>query len=78
VRRPTRGDAAAVTELIGAMDLQFLAEPELTEQDLLDEWRDLELGKDAWLVELDGRLAGYVALHSQAHRYIDGYVHPDE
>jgi mycothiol synthase len=78
VRRPTRGDAAAVTALIGAMDLQFLAEPELTEQDVLDEWRDLELGKDAWLVELDGRLAGYVALHPQAHRYIDGYVHPDE
>jgi mycothiol synthase len=77
VRRPTRDDAAAVTAVIGAMDAAFLGKPELTERDLLDEWRDLNLREDAWLVEADGRLAGYAALQTSPQTYIDGYVHPD-
>jgi mycothiol synthase len=77
VRRPTEHDVSSVTELIGALDSHFLGEPELSERDLLDDWRELDLGNDAWLVELDGRLAGYVALHTTPHRYVDGYVHPD-
>lgn len=77
VRRPTDDEAPAVTELIAAFDSHFLGEPELTEQDLRDEWRDLDLTNDAWLVELDGRLAAYVALHTKTRPFTDGYVHPD-
>jgi GNAT superfamily N-acetyltransferase len=66
-----------VTQLIGAFDAHFLGKPELSERDLLDDWRELDLAEDAWLVELDGRLAGYVALHTTPHRYVDGYVHPE-
>jgi mycothiol synthase len=77
VRRPTDADAPAVAELIGVFDSHFLGEPELSEADLVDEWRDLDLARDAWLVELDGCLTGYVAVHTDPHRYVDGYVHPD-
>ena len=76
VRWPTRADSADVTALIAAMDTHFLGAPELTEHDLLDEWNDLDLDRDAWILELDGELAGYAALHTGAHTYIDAYVHP--
>ena len=76
VRRPTEADAPAVTERIAAMDTHFVGAPELTEEDLQDEWNDLELDRDAWLFELDGELAGYAALHTRAHTFVDGYVHP--
>jgi mycothiol synthase len=76
VRRPTEADAPAVTELIAAMDTHFVGAPELTEEDLQDEWNDLELDRDAWLFELDGELAGYSVLHTGAHVFADGYVHP--
>jgi len=62
VRRPTEADAPVVTELIAAMDTHFVGAPELTEEDLQDEWNDLELDRDAWLFELDGELAGYSVL----------------
>lgn len=76
VRRPTKADSPAVTELIAAMDVHFLGEPELSEQDLLAEWNDLDLDRDGWLVELDQELAGYGALRVGAHTFIDAYVHP--
>lgn len=76
VRRPADADAPAVTELIAAMDTHLVGEAELTEEDLRDEWTDLELDRDAWLFELDGELAGYAALHTRAHTFADGYVHP--
>jgi mycothiol synthase len=76
VRRPTEADAPVVTELIAAMDTHFVGAPELMEEDLQDEWNDLELDRDAWLFELDGELAGYSVLHTGAHVFADGYVHP--
>ena len=76
VRRPAKADSAAVTGLIAAMTTHFAGEPEQTERDLLDEWDDLDLDCDAWLVELDQELAGYAALSTGAHTYIDVYVHP--
>ncbi|HYT51027.1 MAG TPA: GNAT family N-acetyltransferase [Gaiellaceae bacterium] len=65
-----------MTELIAAMDTHFVGAPELTEEDLQDEWSDLELDRDAWLFELDGELAGYASLHIGPHTFADGYVHP--
>jgi len=76
VRRPTEADVPAVTALIAAMDTHFVGEPELTEEDLRNEWNDLELDRDAWLFDRDGELAGYAALHTGAHTFADGYVHP--
>jgi len=76
IRRPTDADAPAVTALIAAVDTYFIGEPEATEEDVRKQWTELDLDKDAWLLELDGDLAGYADLHTGAHTFADGYVHP--
>ena len=76
VRRPTGADLPAVTELIRTFEAALLGEPEQSEEDLATEWADLDLSRDAWLVELDGALAGYAALHTAGPPLADGYVHP--
>ena len=76
VRRPVEADAPAVTELVVALERHFLDEAEMTASDLLDEWHELDLGNDAWLVEIDGEIAGYGVLFTKAHVLVDAYVHP--
>jgi mycothiol synthase len=77
VRPPTEADAPEAAELVRAFETQFAGAPEMQTSDLLDEWRELDLGSQAWLVELDGRLAGYAALHTKRHTFVDAYVHPE-
>jgi mycothiol synthase len=50
--------------------------PEQSEGDLRQDWAELDLVRDAWLVELDGALAGYGALYTNVNTFADGYVHP--
>jgi mycothiol synthase len=76
VRRPTEADAPAVTELVRAVEARFAGKPEQSESDLRGEWEELDLGADAWLVELDSRVAGYAALFAHQRPYADGYVDP--
>jgi mycothiol synthase len=78
VRRPTPGDAAAVAELVDAYERTY-AVPETSADDMRDEWKDLDLEQDAWLLEVDGRLAGYASVfgHGGEILYVDGYVHPE-
>lgn len=76
VRRPTGDDAPAVAGLIRAFETHFTGLPEKSEADLRHEWWELELDRDTWLVELDGELAGYAALYTKPHTFVDGYVHP--
>lgn len=77
VRRPTVDDAPIVTELVRAVEQRLAGKPEHSEQDLRDDWAELDLGTDAWLVELDGAPAGYGALYTKINTFADGYVHPD-
>jgi mycothiol synthase len=78
VRRPSAEDLAAVLELCIAADTAVLGESDWTEEDLREEWADIDLERNAWLVELDGRLAGYVSLYPRGGRLnADGYVHPE-
>lgn len=77
VRAPTAADAPAVTALVRAFEERLAGKPEQSEQDLLGDWADLQLASDAWLVELDGVLAGYGALYTDVNTFADGYVHPD-
>jgi mycothiol synthase len=77
VRPPTEADAAAAAALVRAFETQLAGIAEMQTADLLDEWRELDLNSQAWLVELDGRLAGYAALHTKRHTFVDGYVHPE-
>ena len=77
VRRPTADDAPVVAELIRAFELRLAGRPEQSEQDLRQEWEELDLESDAWIVELDGAPAGYAALYTKINTFADGYVHPD-
>src|SRR6266536_4332170 len=44
--------------MVAALETHLVGESEMRSSDLLDEWRELELSSDTWLVELDGWLAG--------------------
>jgi mycothiol synthase len=77
VRRPREADAAAVTDLIRTVEAGMVGRPEQSAEDLGREWSSLDLSRDAWLVELDGRPAGYAALYTEGHPLGDGYVHPN-
>jgi ribosomal protein S18 acetylase RimI-like enzyme len=78
IRRPTTADAARVAALIRAFELEVDDEAETTAQDVVAGWQDLELSRDAWVVETDG---GDLAAHATLARRGDvlegdGYVHP--
>jgi mycothiol synthase len=80
VRRPTEADGPAVAELLRAVEIADTGEAEWDERQLREHWRQLELGRDAWIVELDGRIAGYADLEERqegSRMVSDGYVHPD-
>jgi mycothiol synthase len=75
-RRPTEADAPAVVELIRAVETAMTGVPEESDHELREHWSRIELDESAWLIELDGRLAGYAALYTDAQPRCDGYVHP--
>jgi mycothiol synthase len=76
VRQPAEVDASAVTALVRAFEERLAGKPEQSEGDLRDDWAELDLAHDAWLVEIDGALAGYGALYTNQGTFADGYVHP--
>jgi mycothiol synthase len=80
VRRPSLDDLDAVVELGNAFERVFLGAESFTPGEIADEWRQLDLEQDAWLVLVPGgRLAGYATLEERGDgRFLsDGYVHPE-
>ena len=79
VRRPTDDDLPAALAVLQAADVALLGESDWTESGLREEWEELDLAEDVWLVELEGRLAGVASLTARGGgRFIaDGYVHPE-
>jgi mycothiol synthase len=80
VRHPTHDDLDAVVELGNAFERVFLGAESFTSGEIADEWRRLDLDRDAWLITVSGgRLAGYATLeqHSERRFLSDGYVHPE-
>ena len=80
VRHPTLADIDAVVELGNAFERAFVGAESFTAGEIADEWRLLDLERDAWLVLVpDGRLAGYATLEDRGERSFvsDGYVHPE-
>jgi mycothiol synthase len=79
IRAPTQDDFRAVADLVLASDLASFGEPDYLEEELLTEWKDLDLEKDAWVVVTPvGELAGYAAVEDRGPTltYAEGYVHP--
>ena len=62
-----------------AADVAVIGETDWTEDGLRDDWRELDLEHDAWVIELDGRIGAYATLENRGHgRFVaDGYVHPE-
>jgi ribosomal protein S18 acetylase RimI-like enzyme len=65
--------------LLQASDAAVWGASDWTESDLREDWDRIDLERDAWLVELDGRLAGVAQLlDRKGGRFIgDAYVHPE-
>ncbi len=79
VRRPAEADFAPVLALLQAHDRAVIGDTDWTETELRDDWGAIDLQRDAWVVERDGRLVGYAALFDRGGGRLlgDGYVHPD-
>jgi mycothiol synthase len=79
IRAPTTEDFRAVADLVLASDVAGFGEPDYTEQELLADWQDLDLRRDAWVVAAPGgELAGYATVENRGHGtvFAEGYVHP--
>jgi len=78
VRRPDATDLEAVLELMRVTDIAVAGDSDWTASELSATWADLDLTRDAWIFELDGRVAGYADFFAKGARLNgDGYVHPE-
>jgi mycothiol synthase len=61
---PEQTDAPAVLDLIVARDIADLGKPDYTLEDVQADWSapGLDLARDAWIAEDDGRPLGYALL----------------
>jgi mycothiol synthase len=71
-------DAAAVTELVVALESSLYGQSGFSRADLEDEWSDLDLEKNAHVVRDGERIVGYGAVRERGDLCrAEGYVHPD-
>lgn len=79
VRAPTLEDAEGVARVISALDASFGIEDTEQPDDIRDEWRDLDLDRDAWVWEHDGKIVAYACVFARGEDkrlIVDGYVDP--
>jgi len=75
VRSPAEADAQAVVDLMTACEIAEYGEADASLEDVLDEWADIDLAQDAWLVYTSsGQLTGYAALFCDHTTAIDFYT----
>ncbi len=71
-------DAAAVTEVVEALESSLYGESLFSQADLEDEWSELELEQDARVVRDGERIVGYGLVRDRGELWcVEGYVHPD-
>jgi GNAT superfamily N-acetyltransferase len=77
-RRPTRRDEApAIAELVAALDVAVLGQSDYSLEELHDEWRELDIERNSWVVEGAGVIAGYGTVEQRDdHWRLDCYVDP--
>ncbi len=76
--RPEAADAAAVTELVSALESALYSQSTYSQDDLEEEWSELDLAQDTYVVRDSGRIVGYGAVRERGERWhAEGYVHPD-
>ncbi len=70
-------DAAAVTEVVAALESSLYGRSTLSQADLEDEWSDIDLERDARVVRDGGRIVGYGVVRERGEPWrVEGYVHP--
>jgi GNAT superfamily N-acetyltransferase len=75
---PTPADAAAVTEIVIAVEAALYGASSYSQADLEDEWSSLDLERNARVVRDGERIVGYGALHELGELWrAEGFVHPD-
>ena len=71
-------DAAAVTEVVLALESSLYGQTTFSQADLEDEWLDLDLEQNARVVRDGDRIVGYGAVRELGEFWrAEGYVHPD-
>lgn len=71
-------DAAAVTEVIVALETSLYGHSAFSRGDLEDEWLDVDLEQNARIVRDGDRIVGYGAVREEGELWdAEGYVHPD-
>jgi mycothiol synthase len=71
-------DAAAVTEVVAALESSLYGQSAYSQADLEDEWSDLELEDDARVVRDRDRILGYGVVRERGELWrVEGYVRPD-
>ena len=68
-------DAAAVTEIVMALEASLYGESTFSQADLEQEWSEMDLERDTRVVVDGRRIVGYGALREVSRA--EGYVHPD-
>lgn len=80
VRAPRPEDAEAVAAVVSAFDSSFGVDEGAQPGDILDEWRQLDLERDAWIWEHEGRIVAHATVSTRgddARMITDGFVHPE-
>src|SRR5918997_920698 len=71
-------DAAAVTDVVVALESSLYGQSAFSQADLEDEWSDLDVEQDACVVRAGDRIVGYGAVRERGELWrVEGYVHPD-
>jgi mycothiol synthase len=72
------GDAAAVTEVVFALESSLYGRSAYSQADLEEEWSELDLERDARVVRDGDRVVGYGVVRERGELWrVEGYVHPD-
>jgi GNAT superfamily N-acetyltransferase len=71
-------DAAAVAEVVLALESSLYGQSAFSQADLEEEWLELDLERDARVVRVGGRIEGYGVARERGELWrVEGYVHPD-
>jgi mycothiol synthase len=71
-------DAAAVTEVVLALESSLHGESAFSQADLESEWAELDLERDARVVRDGDRVVGYGVVRERGELwFVEGFVHPD-
>jgi mycothiol synthase len=71
-------DAAAVTEVVLALESSLYGQSAFSQADLEEEWSELDPAQDARVVRDGDRIVGYGVVRERGELWrVEGYVHPD-